>query len=998
MSYLTLAFNPEDIERVLASMYTELNYLVAALIVALVLTVGLIFVKALNKPLKSLVRGTTWIAFALVVIMVINMILSGPMYSIVNMFFSTMERQSSGTADASGDEAQDMQGIGQTGEAASSLTAEVIADATELCIDLAREGIVLLENDGILPLAEGTKVNTFGWSSTNPIYGGVGSGALSQQYPIVSYLQGLEHGGLVYNTALTDWYTTWRAARPNVGMWSQDWTCPEPTQAEYEAANIYADAANFSDTVLFIVSRSGGEGADLPTSYGDPLTEASSNSMQGCSEYADDLDASKHYLELTNREIATLTALNEKFDNIIVIINVAAAMELGFVEEYENIRAVVLVPGGPGQSGFNALGELLTGKTNFSGKTADTYLYDLTTAPNWNNFGHFEYTNMSEFVGENPVTGATNSTTPTFVNYNEGIYVGYRFWETAADEGKIDYDSSVKYSFGYGLSYTTFEQKLDSVNYAGDTVTVTVTVTNTGDVAGKDIVQVYYNPPYTNGGIEKSTANLIAFDKTALLEPGAKETITLSWDVTEMASYDDTANNGAGAYVTEAGDYVISINSDSHNIIAEETITVTSDIIDRTSDVVKASNQFQYAEDEANITYLSRKDGFANYDEAVKGPSSYEMSDSYKAGFYNAVNYIPTEHNDESDEMPATGVDSGLLLQDMRGVAYDDPAWDIFLNQLTVEDMVSLISIGGYQSTEVRHIGKTQQIDCDGPASINNNFTSEGSIGFTSAVILACTWNTDLAYAYGEAIGTMADMMDVSGWYAPAMNIHRSAFSGRNFEYPSEDPYLSGMISANEVAGAESKGVYSFIKHFALNDQETNRCNMVCTWSTEQAAREIYMKSFEIAVKVGGADAVMSSFNYIGNIYAGACDQLLNKVLRDEWGFIGMVLTDYFGGYGYQDADIQIRNGGDICLSPMGGGTSILDDQSSATAIKYARLACKNILYTTANCRDYADGADLSTPTWQTAVWAVSAVLALALVGVEALLVKKYLKASKAAA
>ena len=989
MSYLTLAFNPEDIQRVLASMYTEVNILMAALIVALVVTVGLIFVKALNKPLKSLIRGTSWIAFALVLIMVVNMILSGPMYSIVNMVMTNLERQSSGATEPTGEGAQEMEGGLTTGGGESSLTTEAIDKASKLTNEMAKEGIVLLKNDGTLPLKSDDKLNTFGWSSTNPIYGGMGSGAISTQYPIVSFLQGLEKAGIQYNTALTDWYTSWRAERPNLTMMSQDWTIPEPTQAEYEAANIYEQALEYSNIALFYVARSGGEGADMPTVYDEALTEGSSG-MVGDSEYAEDLGTDKHYLELSTRERATLEALNEKFDKIIVIVNAANAMELDFIDEYDKICAAVLVPGGPGQCGFESLGLLLNGTYNFSAKTVDIYLNDLTHAPNWNNFGHFQYTNMDDLI--------SNGTTPTFLNYNESIYVGYRFWETASSVGKVNYDDEVAYPFGYGLSYTTFKQTLDSVTYAGDTVTVTVTVENTGSVAGKDIVQVYYNPPYTNGGIEKSTANLIAFDKTSELAPGAKETITLSWDVTDMASYDDKANGGVGAWVTEKGEYIISINSDSHTIIASDSITVSADIFDRTSDVVKSTNQLQWAENESEITYLSRKDNFANYDEAVKGPSSYEISAANKAGFYNGVNYDPTQFNDPSDEMPTTGADYGILLQDMRGVPYDDVSWDKFLDQLTVEDMVTLISVGGYQSTEIRHIGKTQQIDCDGPASINNNFTGEGSIGFTATVMLAATWNTDLAWAFGESIGEMADMMDVSGWYAPAMNIHRSAFSGRNFEYYSEDPYLSGIMAANAVQGAETHGVYSFIKHFAVNDQETNRTNMMCTWLTEQSAREIYMKSFELAVKVGGADACMSAFNYVGNQYAGACDSMLNQILRNEWGFVGMVLTDYFGGYGYQDADIQIRNGGDICLSPNGGATSVLDDQTSATSIKYARQACKNILYVTANCRDYAGEVDLSTPTWQIAVWTVSAVLALALVGVEALMVKKYLKATKAAA
>ena len=947
MSYLTLAFDPEEVLPVLASMYTELNIVVGFLIAAILISVILIFVSKRNKPLKSLLRGTAWIAFTLTLILVTNLILAGPMYSIVNTVVTSLEQDNT---------------------------------PTELCADLAREGIILLENDGILPLAEGTRVNTFGWSSVNPIYDGAGSGNLSAQHTTVSYLDGLEHGGLEYNTALTNWYTFWRTDRPVISAKTQDWTIPEPTQAEYSAAGIYDQAVAFSDTALFFVARSGCEGADLPTSYDGALI----------SEYADDLDPSKHYLELSNRERATLTALNQQFDNIIVIINSASAMELGFLDEYENIRACVLLSGGPGQTGFDALGELLTGKANFSGKTADIFLKDLTHSPSWNNFGNFQYTNMSDL--------RSGGATPTFVNYNESIYVGYRFWETASREGRINYDDEVAYPFGYGLSYTTFRQTLDAVSYDGSTVTVTVTVENTGAVAGKDVVQVYYDPPYTNGGIEKASANLIAFSKTQVLEPGMTETLELSWDVTDMASYDDTANGGAGAWITEAGDYIISINADSHNVIARETVTLTSDTLDRTSDAVKSTNRFQFAENAETVTYLSRQDGFANYDAAVAAPTSFEMSAESKAGFYNHVNYDPTLFNDPDDEMPATGIPSGILLQDMRGLDYDDPRWEQFLDQLTVDDMVGLIASGGYQSAAVSSIGKTQQADGGSAVSVRNLFTDTRSICFPSAVMIAATWNTDLAYAFGSVIGALADRMDVSGWYGPSMNIHRSPFSGRNFENYSEDPYLSGRMAAAAVQGAASQGVYTYIRHFALNGQETNCAQMLCTWLTEQSAREIYCKSFELAVKIGGANAVMSADNYIGNQYAGACGALLNGLLRDEWGFRGMVLTDYFGDYGYQDADIQIRNGGDFCQSPMGSSTAVLDDQTSATSVRFARQACKNILYVTANSRDYASDADLTPPAWQTAVWYISAGLILILVILEILMILKCLKQVKAAA
>ena len=386
--FLTLSFNPDDIIPVLRSMQNELIILGIALVLAIVAT--LVFAKK-PKETKKFARGTTWIAFLLVLIMVVNMILSGPMFSIVNMALNP---------DVSG-----------------NISEESIDEASELCTDIAEEGMILLKNDGILPLAKGTKLNTFGWSATNPIYGGVGSGALSQEFPIVSFLEGLTNAGLEYNADLTKFYTDWRAERPSVGMWSQDWTIPEPTQDEYNAAGIYENALAYSDTAIFFVARYGGEGADLPVSYlGEYSTEGSSGNA-GISEYPDDMDAEKHYLELSNRERATLEALNEKFENIIVVVNCAAAMEMGFIEEYDSVKAAVYVPRGPGQNGFNALGSILVGDVNPSGKTVDTIIYDLKQSPTWNNFGGNYYTNLSDIVGAEAVQ-------PSYVGYVEGIYVG----------------------------------------------------------------------------------------------------------------------------------------------------------------------------------------------------------------------------------------------------------------------------------------------------------------------------------------------------------------------------------------------------------------------------------------------------------------------------------------------------------------------------------------------------------------------------------------------
>ncbi|NCB63929.1 MAG: beta-glucosidase, partial [Clostridia bacterium] len=375
---------------------------------------------------------------------------------------------------------------------------------------------------------------------------------------------------------------------------------------------------------------------------------------------------------------------------------------------------------------------------------------------------------------------------------------------------------------------------------------------------------------------------------------------------------------------------------------------------------------------------------------ATAAPTNLSMPDDQKAGFYNNANYVPEEHNNPDDVAPTLGAKNGLTLADLRGISYDDSQWEQLLDQLTVADMNTMISLGGYQTAAVTSVGKVQTVDCDGPASINNNFTNQGSLGFPAATMIASTWNTDLAEQFGESIGKMADEMEVSGWYAPAMNIHRSAFSGRNFEYYSEDGLLSGKFAANAIAGAKKFGVYAYMKHFALNDQEQARGDMLCTWSNEQAIREIYLKPFELAVKEGGCQAVMSSFNYIGNQWAGAHSGLLNSVLRDEWGFRGMVLTDYFGGGAYMDAEIGIRNGNDVCLAPMDAVTNNVHDTTSATSQLAMRQACKNVMYTVVNSRAY-DPANLKTGPqgWQIAAIAIDVVLAAAFVAIEVLAVRK---------
>lgn len=939
-----LAINMDDVIKVVSSIKGYLIALAAVVLLAVAVMVGC---RKMKKSKKYLIRWQAGLGLVAAAAIIVNLILTGPMYSMVSL----------------------ATGGGKVSE-------ENVASATQLCEDIADEGIVLLDNDGTLPMAKNSKLNVFGWASTNPCYGGTGSGALSDAYPTVTLLEGLTNAGFELNTELSDFYTSYRADRPVVGMFSQDWTLPEPEAAQY-TDEMMNNAKAFSDTAMVVITRVGGEGADLPTDVSQVTYDAGHS--------YNDFEPGNHYLQLSKTEKDMIDLVCKNFDKVVVVYNGANAMELGWVKDYSQIKSVIWCAG-TGQSGFNALGSILCGDVNPSGRTIDTFVYDLTQTPTANNFGNFNYTNMDEFKANS--FGA--DTIPAFVNYVEGIYVGYKFYETAAAEGLIDYDKTVVYPFGRGLSYTTFTQTLNSVTEADGTITVDVTVTNTGSASGKEVVEVYYNPPYTNGGIEKASANLIGFAKTSELAPGASENVTVTFKAEDMASYD---TYGKGCYVLEKGDYVISINADSHTVLDSKVYNVASDIVydasnKRESDVEVADNKFDFAE--GNVTYLSRADGFANYAEATAAPADFELPAQAKATFYNNSNWNPEDFNNADDVAPTTGAKNGLKLKDMVGVDYNDAQWDAFLDQLTVSDMDSLIALGGFQSVAVSSIGKVQAIDCDGPASINNNFTKQGSIGFPSAVMIAATWNTDLAHDFGTSIGKMADDMNVSGWYAPAMNIHRSAFAGRNFEYYSEDGVLSGIMAASAVQGAQEQGVYAFMKHFALNDQESKRTEMLCTWSTEQAIREIYLKPFEKCVKDADCHAVMSAFNYIGTTYAGSCPELLIDVLRGEWGFVGMVLTDYYGVYGYQDADRLIRNGGDFCLVNYDTETNHLTDTTSATALVSARQACKNILYTVANSRAYyEENLNPGMPGWEKLMIGVDVVLFAGLAAVELLVVKK---------
>ena len=946
----------EDVLAVLQLCKPYIIGIIAALVIGIIIMIAC---RRMSKGKKFLIRGEAAIAMVLVVVVCVNMICFGPMATLI------------GLATGNG-----------------TLSDETNEEAAEVAEEIMEDGIVLLKNESLLPLNETKKLNIFGWESINPAYGGAGSGGINDLYDIVSLNQGLENAGFSINQELVDFYNNYGADNPEMSIQKQSWTLPEPPVDTY-SDELIKSAKEYSDVAVVVLSRKAGEGHnDIPM---DVRKAAYDNNSD---EY-DDFPEGEHYLQLSQTERDMVDMVCSNFDNVIVIYNGANQFELGFADEYPQIKSVVWCPG-TGNVGFNALGKVFSGEVNPSGKTPDTFIYDMTTAPWWNNAEKTEYTNLADMAVEGMNAGTAQVYAPAFTNYVEGIYVGYKYYETAAQEGAIDYDKTVQYPFGYGLSYTEFEQKMGELEEKDGQISVDVEVTNTGDVAGKDVVEVYYKPPYTNGGIEKSSANLIEFAKTDLLQPGESQTVTVTFSIEDMASYDE---NNAKAYVLEKGDYVISINSDSHTVLDQKTYTADKDVVykgenKRASDDTAATNVFEDAK--GDVTYLSRADHFANYEEATAAPASAELGEPYVSEYHLNSNFDKTTYLNDEDVMPTTGADNGLTLADMRDADYDDPRWEKLLDQLTVDEMANMIAMAGYQTAAMDSVGKVATLDFDGPAAINNNFTGVGSIGFPIEVVVASTWNKQLAQAWGECMGKISQEMGAEGWYAPGMNTHRTAFGARNYEYFSEDGVLSGNMGAKAVEGARKYGVYSYIKHFALYE---GNAKMVSVWSNEQAIREIYLKPFEISVKQGGANAVMVSWSFLGDKWTGESSNLMNTVLRDEWGFRGMALTDFFrnNGHGFMNADAALANGVDAMLSTFNGEENNVANPEHPTSVLQMRNACKNVMYTVVSSWAY-DGEHEETgmENWKKAGIGIDIVIALFMAGMEVLIIRGYKKRKNA--
>ena len=951
-----------DVANYVKAVEPQINIITIAL--AVMILIMILAHWLFRKGNRHVVRWTAAIAWLVVVVIAANSMVQGPLKSILTNVTSAPKAE---------------------------FSEDMVANSRQVISEVGADGITMVKNNGLLPLKDTPSLNVFGWASCYPVYSGTGSASAGDAGPAVSTLASLRDAGFDSNADLRKLYLnyskTYKTDRPSITMQQQDWTLPEPPLAKY-TDQLMEGAKAYSDTALIVIGRSGGENADLPADMNAVIKGTYNVAKSGVidSKYAtnygytggvytnngdyDDFEPGEHYLQLSRTERDMVDLVCTTFDKVIVVINANNPMELDWVDRYDSIGAVLLVPG-TGNSGMTALGGILNGSVNPSGRTVDTYLKDFTKAPSYNhsgNSGNHLYTNTNDLamkVGRNDISfqGVIS-----FTDYVEGIYMGYKFYETAAEEGAIDYDEYVQYPFGYGLSYTTFEQTITDFKQDDSSLTVSVKVTNTGDTAGKDVVELYFTPPYTNGGIEKSSVNLLDFGKTGLLEPKASETITLTVPLENLASYDSSCIKTAnGGYVLEAGEYKVSIRRSAHEVIDSKSFNLAADKVygeGRPSDKSAVENRFADMEG-TDKTYISRKDGFANLAEAVAPHKALELSKDeskmVQSWAYGNRNYDPKDFDNPDDVMPTLGAKNGLTLTDLAGKPYDDPQWEKLLDQLSIQDMITLINTAGWNTAAIESVGKVATSEFDGPSGYSNYLTGSMGTQFCTEVLLAQTWSKELAEKVGDAIAQEFASANSFGWYGPAMNLHRSAFSGRNFEYYSEDGMLSGLIASAEVKGAAKFGVYPYLKHFAANDQETNRCAFLLTYMTEQNFRENVLKPFETVIKNFDFDhyvmGIMSSYNFLGPVPVISSKPLLTDVLRGEWGFVGTVISDYNGSYGYQISDAAVRAGNDLMLGQGMAASNEFTDIDSPTLVLAMRKACKNVLYTTANSGYYADAA-----------------------------------------
>lgn len=910
---------------------------------------------------------------------------------------------------------------------------ELISYEEELCRQVEGEGAVLLLNrNNALPLSKGSNVSAFCRSSTDLVYGGTGSGQVSlENAPTLK--SALERSGFNVNETLWNYYSSedikkeYARVNPTSLYWD-DYL--NSTGAYLVNEVLWADVtgaagdsfAAYGDAAVVVFSRIGGEGGDLP----------SGDNGSGL-DWIYSAEGDGNYLALTKEETDILAGLKELkdegvFSKIVVLINSSNALELDFLEpsicgvDY-GVDAALWI-GDVGNNGIEAVTDILAGDVNPSGSLVDTYCYDNLTSPAIVNFYSQLYTNWEEQgLGYGDYTGswglASNyNVTNSYSVYQEGIYIGYRYYETRYEDvvmgngnaGDYSYDTTVAYPFGYGLSYTTFEYSDYTVDAADDGFDVSVKVTNTGDVAGKKTVQVYFQSPYTDydveNQIEKASIELCGYDKTAVLSPGESETVNIHVPLTELRTYD---SYGAETYILDAGDYYFTVADNAHaalnNVLAQKGYTTddgmtadgdadmtyqwTNDTLDAEVFATSAytGNEITNMFDESDpnksstspgeVTYLSRSDWTGTF------PTTSQRNWAATDEMVDALayrNYDPADY--DTVEMPTTGADNGMTLAMMIGKDYDDPDWETLLDQVTFDEMNSMITLAGHNTAAIPSIAKPATRDENGPTGITATLMGgASSMCYTSEDIMAATFNDELIYEIGHCIGEDALNVGYAGLYGPAADTHRAPYSGRNFEYYSEDPYISGHICSNEIQGIQSMGVFVYLKHFALNDSETYRLG-ICNWVNEQAAREIYLQAFETPIAEGQAWSVMNSLSRWGCKWSGELYNLQTGILRDEWGMRGVSLTDWSGDDPYEDVCDGLLAGTDLWDSTyeLLHTAELAKYENDPVIVTAMRQATHRTLYMVANSNamngiSSATRVEKVTPWWQMALYALDTVI-----------------------
>lgn len=863
--------------------------------------------------------------------------------------------------------------------------AEAFANAQEVNLKLAEEGFVLLKNENAaLPMNKGARISVFSKNSVNLSYGGSGSGGFDTSNNKNLY-ESLNDAGFVTNPTLKNFYESSQSGPVRTANSSdldngdnQKIATAETPQSKYTDAvkNSYAD---YSDAALVVITRIGGEGFDLPRYQGDSEGAVSPDS---------------HYLELDQNEIDLLTAVTDgTFKRVVVVFNTPSSFEATFLKDSayaafaDKIDAAVWI-GFTGSNGITALGEILNGDVNPSGRLVDTWAADFTKNPSFVNFG----------------TGCLPDTTDKYdggmyysVDYEEGIYVGYRYYETRGEtDGEDWYNANVVYPFGYGLSYTTFNWTVGDASASeielGTTITVPVTVKNTGSVAGKDVVQLYASAPYTLGGIEKAHKVLVGFAKTKLLQPGESETVTVSFDPYSASSYDyrDANSNGFSGYELEAGEYTLYVSRNAHESEKAIALNLAADVqigTDPTTDS-EVVNRYTDSEDFLDSDWqldamLSRADW--------EGTWPTPQTAQQHAGTDRLYEEIRSEeHNNptdfDSEEYPWFGEEPTLTLRDLLPsaeaegyepvVSYDDERWEELMMGCDEEEMIALINNGAYHTLAMESVGLPATIHGDGPSGFTCFMSKEqvnGTCQYVSEPVMASTWNIKLMNELGEAIGEEGTIGDkatgqpYSSIYAPGVNIHRSPFGGRCSEYFSEDPFISGMMGAAEVQGIQSRGVLPTVKHFVANEQETHRSiGGDLSWLSEQALREIYLKPFEYTVKLGETRGIMTSFNRIGTRWTGGDYRLLTEILRNEWGFNGLVICDFNTIPQYMIPRMMFYAGGSLDLATQQSAMWTDCDTSDAGDAIVLMRAVKDVMYALVNSNAMnAEVIGYNPPIWQ---------------------------------